>query len=434
MYRVGIITSSDKGAAGEREDLSGPAICEKLPADQYQVVRRILVPDEKEQLKEALIRLCDEDGCQLVLTTGGTGFSRRDVTPEATMEVADRMAPGIAEAIRAASMAITRRAMLSRAVSAIRGETLIINLPGSPKAVRESLDVILDTLPHGLDILSGEAGECGRNEKTAPRVLIKGAGDLASGIALRLHHCGCAILMTEREVPTTVRRTVAFSPAVYLGQAQVEDAVGVRCRSLSEAEDAMKRGQLAVMVDETAGICGQWKPDVVVDAILAKENLGTRISDAALVIGVGPGFTAGVDCHCVVETKRGHDLGRCIWDGSAIPNTGVPGNIGGYTSERLIRATADGIFRGVVSIGDLVTAGDLVAFAGEEPVYAQIDGVVRGLLQDGVAVSAGMKAGDVDPRCQVSHCFTVSDKARAIGGGVLEAIFTAKTIKGGNEA
>lgn len=162
MYRVGIITSSDKGAAGEREDLSGPAIMELLPGEQYEVVSYQVVPDEKEVLVKELIRLCDEEGCHLVLTTGGTGFSRRDVTPEATLQAADRLAPGIAEAIRAYSMTITKRAMLSRAVSAIRGNTLIVNLPGSPKAVKEALGYLLDTLPHGLDILLGDAGECAR--------------------------------------------------------------------------------------------------------------------------------------------------------------------------------------------------------------------------------------------------------------------------------
>lgn len=162
MYRVGIITSSDKGAAGEREDLSGPAIREILPEDRYEVVSYRVIPDEKEQLMREMIRLCDEERCHLVLTTGGTGFARRDVTPEATIQVADRLVPGIAEAIRAYSMTITKRAMLSRAVSAIRGNTLIVNLPGSPKAVKESLEYLLDTLPHGLDILLGDAGECAR--------------------------------------------------------------------------------------------------------------------------------------------------------------------------------------------------------------------------------------------------------------------------------
>ncbi len=252
--------------------------------------------------------------------------------------------------------------------------------------------------------------------------MIRGAGDLASGIALRLYRCGYGIMMTDQAVPTTVRRTVAFSPAVYLGRARVEDVDGVLCKSLKEAEQTVAAGQIAVAVDETAKLLRLWEPDVLVDAIIAKRNLGTRITDARLVIGVGPGFTAGVDCHCVVETKRGHYLGRCIWEGSAIPNTGIPGMIGGYGIERLICASGDGIFRGTVQIGDRVKAEQIVGYAGETPVLVRIDGVIRGLLQDGVVVTKGMKAGDVDPRCEPKHCFTVSDKATAIGGGVLEAI------------
>jgi xanthine dehydrogenase accessory factor len=259
-------------------------------------------------------------------------------------------------------------------------------------------------------------------------VLIKGAGDLASGIALRLHRCGYRIIMTDIPVPTTVRRTVAFSPAVYLGETKVEEVTGVLCRNAEEALRTAAARKVAVMVDPQAKIREELHPDVVVDAILAKYNLGTQITDAPIVIGVGPGFTAGVDCHCVVETKRGHYLGRCIWQGSAIPNTGIPGNIGGYTTERIIRAAADGIFRGNVAIGAQVKEGDIVGFCETDtasvPVPALIDGVVRGLLQDGVPVTAGLKSGDIDPRCAVEHCFTVSDKATSIGGGVLEAILT----------
>lgn len=162
MYRVGILTLSDKGAKGEREDKSGPAIKELLPADAYEVVSYQVLPDEEDIIAEELIRLCDNEACDLILTTGGTGFSKRDRTPEATLRVAERLVPGIAEALRAYSLTITKRAMLSRGVSVIRGNTLIINLPGSPKAVKESLEYLLDTLPHGLDILSGEAKECAR--------------------------------------------------------------------------------------------------------------------------------------------------------------------------------------------------------------------------------------------------------------------------------
>ncbi len=162
MYRAGIVTLSDKGAAGEREDVSGAVIKEILEKAGYEVVSYRLLADEGEDLKEELMRLSDEVECDLVLTTGGTGFSPRDVTPEATLAVADRNAPGIAEAIRAYSMTVTKRAMLSRGASVIRGSTLIINLPGSPKAVRESLEYILDTLSHGLEILSGKGGDCAR--------------------------------------------------------------------------------------------------------------------------------------------------------------------------------------------------------------------------------------------------------------------------------
>lgn len=262
-----------------------------------------------------------------------------------------------------------------------------------------------------------------RQEQTGMgRVLIKGSGDLASGIALRLHRAGFQILMTDIAVPTTVRRTVAFSPAVYQGRMQVEDVTGVLCNSVKAAEKEIQEGNIAVMVDEKAECIHEFQPDVVVDAILAKRNLGTKITDAPFVVGVGPGFTAGEDCHCVVETKRGHYLGRCIWKGSAIPNTGIPGLIGGYGLERLIKAPADGMFKGNVEIGAVVKKGDVVGHVNGIPVLAQIDGVVRGLLQDGVEVTTGMKSGDVDPRCEAAHCFTVSDKASSIGGGVLEAI------------
>ena len=254
------------------------------------------------------------------------------------------------------------------------------------------------------------------------KVLIKGAGDLASGIAVRLYHCGFEIIMTDIAVPTTVRRSVAFSPAIYRGEALVEEVKGVRCEDLAAAKRELLQGNIPVLADEQAAVRALWRPDVVVDAILAKKNLGTSCSDASLVIGVGPGFCAGKDCHCVIETKRGHYLGRCIWEGEAIPNTGIPGLIGGYGQERLIRASADGIFRGTVAIGAAVKKGDVVGYVDRTAVYSRLDGIVRGLLQDGVAVVKGMKAGDVDPRCEYDHCFTVSDKARAIGGGVVEAI------------
>ena len=262
------------------------------------------------------------------------------------------------------------------------------------------------------------------------KILIKGAGDLATGIASRLYGAGHQILMTEIGTPLTVRRTVALSRAVYELSAKVEEMEAFRAESKEEAEHIMERGDIAVMVDPEAG-CREWyMPDVVVDAILAKRNLGTKITDASFVIGVGPGFTAGEDCHCVIETKRGHTLGNIIWRGSAIPNTGVPGNVGGYTIERLIRASADGIMEPRAKIGDMVEKGQVVAVTGGQPVYAQMPGVVRGMLQSGVSVKEGLKIGDIDARAEVSHCYTISDKARAIGGGALEAVTGFGRMKG----
>ncbi len=178
-----------------------------------------------------------------------------------------------------------------------------------------------------------------------------------------------------------------------------------------------KNRKIAVVVDLDKHLQTLYAPDVVVDAIMAKRNIATTIDEAKVVIGVGPGFVAGVDCHAVVETQRGHELGKVLWSGSAIPNTGIPGMIDGYSVERIIRANADGVFKGYVKISDRVRVGDVVAESGGVPIKAQIDGVVWGLLQDGVVVKKGMKSGDIDPRAVVEHCFTVSDKARAIGGG-----------------
>lgn len=256
------------------------------------------------------------------------------------------------------------------------------------------------------------------------KIWIRGAGDLATGIALRLYRSGFDIVMSDIAVPTTVRRTVAFSPAVYTGEASVEGITGKLCENISMIDTVMESGCIPVIVDPSGETMKEYKPDIIVDAIIAKTNIGTKITDADIVIGVGPGFEAGVDCHAVVETKRGHNLGRVLWSGSAYPNTGVPGNIGGYTVERIIRATADGVFKAKVNIGDYVKAGDLLAYCDETPVYANIDGIVRGLLQDGVKVKTGMKSGDVDPRAEREYCFSVSDKASAIGGGVLEAILS----------
>lgn len=263
-------------------------------------------------------------------------------------------------------------------------------------------------------------------------VLIKGAGDLATGVAHRLKKCGFDIVMTEISEPTTVRRTVAFSQAVYDNNAEVEGIKATLASGIKEIKHILKQGNIAVIVDEKAEIIKEFKPDVVVDAIVAKENLGTDINDASIVIALGPGFTADVDCNCVIETQRGHYLGKAIYDGSAIPNSGVPGNIGGYTNERIIRATNDGKILPISKIGDYVKKGDVVAYINGIPILAEINGIVRGMLQRDVNVFKGMKSGDIDPRCEKNHCFTISDKARSIGGGVLEAILYLRNIQENN--
>ena len=253
-------------------------------------------------------------------------------------------------------------------------------------------------------------------------ILIKGAGDLASGVAVRLSHCGFPIVMTDLAHPTSIRRTVCFSEAILNGTAEVEDVSAEFASSPDRVNPILAGGKIAVLADPDAACIPALKPDVVIDAILAKRNLATQITDAPIVIALGPGFTAGVDCHAVIETMRGHDLGRVILNGSAEPNTGIPGNIGGFTTERVLRSPKDGVFREIRRIGDCVSKGERVAETDGEPITASIDGVIRGLLPTGTPVTKGMKCGDVDPRGIVSHCATVSDKARAIGGGVLEAI------------
>lgn len=254
------------------------------------------------------------------------------------------------------------------------------------------------------------------------RILIRGAGDLASGIALRLHHAKMQVIMTDLPKPTAIRRTVCFSQAILFGTMTVEDVAAQFAESAKDVPAILAQGKIPVLADPEAACISQLKPDVVVDAILAKKNLGTKITDAPCVIGVGPGFTAGIDCHACVETMRGHTLGRVITQGSPIPNTNIPGLIGGFAGERVLRAPADGIFRQAHEIGDVVQQGEIAGYVGQEPMLCQISGVLRGILPSGTPVFRGMKSGDVDPRGEVSYCNTVSDKALAIGGGVLEAV------------
>jgi xanthine dehydrogenase accessory factor len=254
-------------------------------------------------------------------------------------------------------------------------------------------------------------------------VLIRGAGEMASGVAHRLHRSHFNVCMLEIPHPLAVRREVSFCEAVYDGEKEVD---GVRAKLISKPEEILslwKEGKIPVLIDpDGKKTRNSIKPDVLVDAILAKKNLGTRINDAPLVIGLGPGFTSGRDAHLVVETNRGHNLGRVISNGSAEADTGIPGEIGGYTIERLLRTMKGGIFHPQKSIGEVVDKGTVVAVVDDFPVIATISGVVRGLLRGGVEVKKGLKVGDIDPRGKKESCYTISDKARAIGGGVLEAI------------
>ena len=260
-------------------------------------------------------------------------------------------------------------------------------------------------------------------------VVIRGAGDIASGIALRLFRAGMQVVMCDLAQPTSIRRTVCFSEAIRLGETRVEGVRGVLCADAASARAAAAAGNVAVLVDPEVASVRELAPDALVDAILAKRNLGTTCDMAPAVIGVGPGFVAREDCDAAVETIRGHYLGRVYYEGSPIPNTAVPGLIGGYAGERVMRAPADGVFEPCVEIGAQVTAGDVCATVAGEPMRATIDGVVRGLLQAGVPVHKGMKCGDVDPRCHPEYIESASDKALAVGGGVLEAILALSAEK-----
>lgn len=254
------------------------------------------------------------------------------------------------------------------------------------------------------------------------KVLVRGGGDLASGVAWRLYQSGLRVVITEIPEPLAVRRKVAFCEAVYDGQSVVEGVKAILVKGPEEADKVWDQGFIPVLVDPGAESRHSIKPEVIVDAILAKKNLGISARDAPLVMALGPGFEVGKDAHFVVETNRGHNLGRILTSGSTQPNTGVPGPIQGITSDRVLRAPASGPWRNNVDIGDMVKKGDLIGTVHDEALYANIDGVLRGLIHPGITVSKGLKIGDIDPRGKKEFCFTISEKAFAIAGGVLEGI------------
>jgi xanthine dehydrogenase accessory factor len=257
------------------------------------------------------------------------------------------------------------------------------------------------------------------------KILIRGAGEMATGTAVRLHNSGFpSLLMTEIDRPLAVRRMVSFCEAVHEGSWVVEGVKAVAIGTPGHTAEAWSRGLIPVLVDSQNTSREMLKPDVLIDAILAKKNLGTEIADAPLVIGLGPGFRAGKDVHYVIETNRGHDLGRLISEGEAFPDTGTPGEIAGHTGLRVIRSPGNGVFESDARIGTVVEAGRVVGSVAGREVVAGLAGVLRGLIRPGTRVGTGLKIGDVDPRGKIDFCFTISEKARAIGGAVLEAILT----------
>lgn len=253
-------------------------------------------------------------------------------------------------------------------------------------------------------------------------VVLRGGGDIASGIGHRLKRSGFKVVILEIEKPLCIRRMVSFSEAMYSGQIEIEGIKGVKVSTIEEIYDQLNNSNIPVIADEKAEIIKELKPDIVIDAILAKKNLGTHKDMAPVTIGIGPGFEAGLDVDFVIESNRGHDLGRVIEKGRAEENTGLPGSIMGYSAERVIRATASGEIRHFVDLGDIIEEGTLISKIGDSEIVAQISGMIRGLIKDGSPVEEGLKIGDIDPRGYNVVANTISDKARAIGGGVLEAI------------
>jgi xanthine dehydrogenase accessory factor len=262
-------------------------------------------------------------------------------------------------------------------------------------------------------------------------VLIRGGGDLATGIAVRLVKSGFSVVITELAEPLTVRRAVSFAEAVHEKRVQVEGVTGEFVTQPDEIKRVINSGAVPVLVDPDLSFLDQVQPDVVVDArmmnIAPQEGKGL----ATLVIGLGPGFVAGENCHAVIETNRGHHLGRVIWSGPPLEDTGTPGDIDGYKSERVLRAPIDGKVQAGAQIGDRVNKGSVIILVGGQAVFAPFDGIIRGMIRPGSVVEKGTKIGDVDPRDDPTIWSQISDKSRAVGGAVLEAILACPDLRSG---
>lgn len=253
-------------------------------------------------------------------------------------------------------------------------------------------------------------------------IILRGGGDIASGIAHRLHMAGFKVLILEIEKPLSIRRQVSFSEAIYTGEIIIEGVKAIRANNIEDIFKILEEKHIPVMVDEFGKLIPSLKPIAVVDSILAKKNLGTNKTMAPITIGVGPGFNAGQDVHLVVETMRGHNLGRVIYKGKAVKDTGIPELVMNYSKERVLRANREGIINNLCQIGDIVDKGTPIIKIQDEYVLATIPGVVRGLIKDGTIATKGLKIADIDPRGVREYAFTISDKARSVGGGVLEGI------------
>lgn len=262
-------------------------------------------------------------------------------------------------------------------------------------------------------------------------VIIRGGGDIASGVIQKLHRSGFKVLVLEVEKPTSIRRKVSFSEAIYDKYITIENITAVHINNMEEILNTWERDEIPVAIDPSGKYIDILKPYIVIDAILAKKNLGTKKDMAAITIALGPGFEANRDVNIVVETNRGHDLGRLIFSGKAIENTGVPGEIGGYSKERVLYSPYSGTINNVKEIGDVVKARDVIAYVENMEIKATIDGVLRGLIRDNSKVHKGLKIADIDPRLtEKKNCYTISDKARNIGGAVLEGILYMKKVRG----
>lgn len=265
-------------------------------------------------------------------------------------------------------------------------------------------------------------------------IIVRGGGDIATGTIYKLYKCGFRVLILEIENPSAIRRNAAFSEAVYQGKQTVEDVTCLLAKDVDEAVSLLEKGELVMLIDPQGQCISRLQPMALVDGILAKENLGTHRGMAPVTVALGPGFEAGKDVDAVIETMRGHSLGRVIYEGRAIPNTGVPGMVGGYAKERVIHSPAAGILKNVCKVTDTVRQGQVIAVIEKDgesiPVKATIDGLLRGLIREDYPVTKGFKIADIDPRVQeYDNCFTISDKARCIAGGVLEAILYLDRIR-----